>query len=59
MKNNHFNKLRELNRTYDFGDFNYGHGNKFTKKRSHKRSRKQLEKDTQEELKMMEEQYVD
>lgn len=55
MNNNHFNKLRELDRTYDFGDFNYGHGNKFTKKRSHKRSRKQLQKDTQEELKMMEE----
>lgn len=44
MNNNYFNKLRELDRTYDFVDFNSQRGRLLTKKRSHKRSRQQLKK---------------
>lgn len=42
MKNNTFNKLREQDRTYDYGDYWSPAGKKFTKHRSHKRSRQQL-----------------
>ena len=44
MKNNYFNKLRGLDRKYDFGDFWSPAGKKFTKHRSHKRSRQQSKK---------------
>lgn len=42
MKNNTFNKLREQDRHYDYGDYWSPAGKRFTKKRSHKRSRQQL-----------------
>ncbi len=50
MKNNYFNKLRELDRTYDFGDFDSPKGRLVTKRRAHKRSRQQLKKIQKEEI---------
>ena len=54
MKNNQYNKLREHKRTYDFAEFDRPGQRRFVKRRSHKRSRRQLQIDMTQEAKEME-----
>lgn len=42
IKRGYINKLKELDRTYDFADFDRPHQRKFIKKLSGKRLRQQL-----------------
>jgi len=52
MKNNYFTKLREHKRTYDFAELAWPKARLFVKKRSHKRSRRQLDREMVNEMKM-------
>lgn len=54
MKNAYFNKLRESDRTYDLEWFDGPTGKKLVKKRSHKRSRKQVKEDNKKQVEDME-----